>query len=243
MKKILASLFLLISVSVYAQRVELPDDLFITLPEGYEQVSNENYVLVATKGNDVIMIKMVDDKEFDRGKFMNRADRIYFNLDNYSLVYSCHEKFRKIKEDYKRKYYKASNGARVVTHTSHTIDNSYIVLATYATDEQLEAIEEMFDGIEVVPQKWTQRIGILFNTGIGFISCCFLLLMLIGSIVGQRSTGLGFLVGLIGYCLLYSCCWGDWPVYLALVGSGALFSIMAASVEPSVILQKMADGI
>lgn len=243
MKKILASLFLLISVSAYAQRVELPDDLFITLPEGYEQVNNDNYVLAATKGNDVIMIKMVDDKEFDRGKFMNRADRIYFKLDNYSLVHSCHEKFRKIKENYQRKYYKASNGARVVTYTSHTRDYSYIVLATYATEGQLESIEEMFDGIEVVPQKWTQRIWRLFDTGLGFMSLIILLLMLVGSIVGQSSTGLGFLVGLVGYCLLFSCCWGDWPVYLALVGAGALFSIMAAVADPSVILQGMADGI
>ena len=52
---------------------------------------------------------------------------------------------------------------RVVNHTSHTRDYSYIVLATYATDEQLESIEEMFDGIEVVPQKWTQRIWRLFG--------------------------------------------------------------------------------
>ena len=235
--------FLLLSVSVRAQRVELPDDLFISLPEGYQQVTNDNCVLAAADAKNVIMIKMMDDKDYDRAKFMQRADRIFFSLGEYTLVDKKHEKFYQVDQNYMRKYYKSASGERLVTHTAHTRDSSYIVLATYSTTEELETIETMLDEIEVVPQKWTQRIWYLFDTGLLCIIFVYLLLSLLVSVIAQGSKGFAFIVGLAGYCILFSCCWGDWPVYLTLVGVGALFNLMAAITNPSEILQSIADGI
>jgi hypothetical protein len=223
--------------------VELPDDMFITLPVGYEHVTSENCVLAAADAKNVIMVKMMDDKEYDRGKFMQRADRIFFSLGDYTLIDKTNEKFRQIDQNYVRKYYKSADGARLLTHTAHTRKSSYIVLATYSTAEELETIEKMLDGIEVVPQKWIQRIWYLFDTGLGCIILVYLLLSLLVSVIAKGSPGFALILGLAGYCLLFSCCWGDWPVYLTLVGVGFLMNLAATYTDPSEVLQSIADGI
>ena len=241
--RILTFFFILFSLTVNAQRSELPEGLSLALPDGYELTDQEGYALAALKGNDVILVKMMDSGDFDLNKFMNRADRLYFNLKDYSLVDKENEKFYMIRKNFLKKYYEAENGGRVMTFSSHTRNNVFIVLATYSSQEDKEALEAMFGSIEVTPEKWLQRIWYVFQTGLGFICMIFLLISLVASIIGEDSIGLACLTGLIGYGLLFIGFWGDWPVYLSLVAVGTLFASFASSMKTSDLLQSMVDGI
>lgn len=240
---ILSLLCLFTTITLSAQNVELIDGLKIRLPEDYEIVENKNFDLAAVKGSEAILVKMVESDEIDLDKFKTRADRTFFNLQEFQLTDSKSDKFHMLTKDYHKQYYRNANGAEVMTYASHTNDYAYIILASYSNQEHLLQIENMLDDIEVVYDKWTTRFTYIFSTGKGLILTIFLILSLVIAIIAQSNAFLAFIIGTITWCLTFVCCWGDWPVYLTYVGIGAAFSLMACVCKPGELLQNMIDGI
>ena len=124
---ILSLLCLFTTITLSAQNVELIDGLKIRLPEDYEIVENKNFDLAAVKGSEAILVKMVESDEIDLDKFKTRADRTFFNLQEFQLTDSKSDKFHMLTKDYHKQYYRNANGAEVMTYASHTNDYAYII--------------------------------------------------------------------------------------------------------------------
>lgn len=229
MKRCIFLLFVgLFAITIHASSRIHTGGIVIPLPNEYRQVKSESFDVTAydTVTNNWFISSKLSIKKYDRSKLFKSMDTLMYNIREYELADSDTEWFFQWGKDYEKRFYlpKKEGEKKVVTYTFADIDYCYSLYFQYETDEELSAISDAIDKININMGFWESYLYLFACSPVYWI---FYLLFILSIGAAIYSDGISGLIGLmVAACaILVLTLWGEW---LWVVQTCALIVVLIA---------------
>ncbi len=213
MKKIfLFILFALTPLYITAETVvNIREGFTINIPNEFKQIQTDKFVYHGKKDNATQLYIL-----FSRIGDADQAAYNAFNLTKYIIQDVKEEKLWEIGKKYCYLYLQDEQGHKIATYAAETGEKPFVILFTYANEEDLQIFQNIVDSQNYKNMKWSKRFGYIFVTSIGFLILLLFLLIVLNAICENTS------ITIVSYAAaaiyITAMLWGEWGIIAIIAG-------------------------